>query len=216
MSPGRAPAARMLRAITCDQVSMSFARVAHHRGLAGGAAGRMDAHALLARHREHAERDSRRAGRALLVNGNLRQVGERAAVVRMHAGRIELGAVDGRVGVRVRQRGAQALELQRAQFVDAGLFDRLEGKALHHGSCGMTWPWICALLPRNIATTSPRWLVTFMSYTPCRPCSSLLDALAGEHVAQVPGLEELDAGSRPPPSPCCGCCRRRRRSNRPA
>jgi hypothetical protein len=63
------------------------------------------------------------------------------------------------------QRGAQPLELQAAQFVDAGhsrsapvqnsCSCRLLG---HHGALAML-----ALLPRNMATTSPRWLLTFMS-----------------------------------------------------
>ena len=44
---------------TCDQIRPGvdvLARVADHGGLARRAAGRVDAHDLLARHREHAER----------------------------------------------------------------------------------------------------------------------------------------------------------------
>jgi hypothetical protein len=76
-------------------------RVAHHRGLACGAAGRMDAHALLARHGKHAERVA--VAQVLLGGeGELRQIGQAAAVVGVHARRIELGAVDGGVGIGVR------------------------------------------------------------------------------------------------------------------
>ena len=137
--------------------------VAHHGGLARGAAGGMDAHALLARDGEHAERV---AVAQVLLGGEreFRQVGQASAIVRVHTGCVELGAVDGGIRVRVGQRGLQALELQRAQFVDAGFFNRVECKGVHGAApSSKTWPGICALLPRNIATTSPRWLVTFMS-----------------------------------------------------
>ena len=38
-----------------------------------------------------------------------------------------------------------------------------ENCARIHASSGTTEPAICALLPRNMAITSPFWLVTFMS-----------------------------------------------------
>jgi hypothetical protein len=58
---------------------------------------------LLARHGEHAEGV---AVAQVLLGGEreLRQVGQVFRSVRMHAGRVELGLVDRRVGVGVRQR----------------------------------------------------------------------------------------------------------------
>ena len=53
---------------------------------------------------------------------------------RMHAGGVELLPVVRHVIVGARQRAAQAHELQRSQFVDAGLFDRLELIAAGHGA----------------------------------------------------------------------------------
>ncbi len=65
-------------------------RVAHHRRLAGGARAGVHAHDLLARHREHAERVV--VAQVLLVREReLGQVGERLAVRRVHAVRIEGG-----------------------------------------------------------------------------------------------------------------------------
>ncbi|MNT95105.1 hypothetical protein D3C72_2369190 [compost metagenome] len=62
------------------------------------------------------------------------------------------------------QRGLKALELQRAQFVNAGLFDGFEREVVHApSSSGKMAPGITALLPLNIAITSPFWLVTRMS-----------------------------------------------------
>ena len=84
------------------------------------------------RHREHAERivlpqvflgrerKSARSAKCL-------QIG------RMHARRVELLPVVRHVIVGARQRAAQAHELQRAQFVDACLFDWLELIAAGHG-----------------------------------------------------------------------------------
>jgi len=104
--------------------------VADHRRLAGGAAGGVDAHALLARHREHAEGIGA-AQVGLAGEGKPAQVGQRAQVVGVHAVRIEAGAVHRRVAVRVPQRRLQPLELQRVQLVDAGGLDRLAWKGPH-------------------------------------------------------------------------------------
>ena len=49
----------------------------------------------------------------------------REQCARVHPSRIELGAVHGRVGISMLQGLLQALELQAAHFVDAGLFNRL-------------------------------------------------------------------------------------------
>ena len=102
-------------------------RVAHHRGLAGGAARRVDAGAVFAGHGKHAKRVAvTQVG--LGGEGELGDVGQALAVIGVHARRIELGAVHGRVGIGVLQRLLQALELQATQLVDAGLFNRLQGK----------------------------------------------------------------------------------------
>jgi hypothetical protein len=123
----------------------------------------VDAHALRARHGEHAKGIGA-AQVGLGGEGELAQVGQARAVLGPHAGGVELGAVHRRVVAGVAQRRPQPLELQRAQFVDARLLDRLERKCRHAGpSAATTVPWMVALLPRNIATVSPRWLVTFMS-----------------------------------------------------
>jgi hypothetical protein len=53
---------------------------------------------------------------------------------------------------------------QCAQFVDAGFLDGFEREVVHvDASSGKIWPGITALLPRNMAITSPFWLLTFMS-----------------------------------------------------
>ena len=99
-------------------------RVAHHGGLAGGAAGGMDARALLPWHGKHAKRVTV----AQIELGGERKLGQIAqafAVIGVHARCVELGAVHRRVGIGVVQRGPQALELQRTQLVNAGLFNRL-------------------------------------------------------------------------------------------
>jgi hypothetical protein len=86
----------------------------------------------------------------------------------MHAGRVELGAVDRRVGVGMGQRGFQALELQGAQLVNAGLFDRLQGKGFSClistvGGLGNDRALNLGALAAKQGHTCPRWLVTFMS-----------------------------------------------------
>ena len=87
-------------------------RIADHRRLAGGARGGVDAHDLVHRHGEHAER----IGVAQVGLGGereLRQVGERLQVLGFHARRVELLAVVRHFFVGVLQRPPQALELQR-------------------------------------------------------------------------------------------------------
>ncbi len=164
-------------------------RIAHHRRLAGRSRRRMDARDALLRHGEHAERivlpQIRLGGER-----KSRQVAKRAQVRRMHARRIELGAVRRHVRVRMGKAVPEPLQLQRLDGIAAGGFDRIErqvgqagahaGLLGHHraGPCrgnsvyiggdqrsplsgtGMTWPRICADFPRNMATTSPAWLVT--------------------------------------------------------
>ena len=53
--PVRPPAARIERAITSDQMSISALGVSDHDRLAGGAGGGVDADQFFARHREHVE-----------------------------------------------------------------------------------------------------------------------------------------------------------------
>ena len=106
--------------------------VADHRGLAGGARGGVDAHDLVHRHREHAEG----IGLAQVGLGGereLRQVGERAAVAGFNAGGVEFLPEARHVVVRVRERPAQALELQAAQLLQRRFLDRLQREALHFG-----------------------------------------------------------------------------------
>ena len=101
--------------------------VAHHRGLAGGAAGRVDAGAVFAWHGEHAKGV---AVTQIRLGGEreLGDVGQALAVIGVHACRVEFGTVNRRIGVGVLQGLLQALELQAAQLVDAGLFNRLQGE----------------------------------------------------------------------------------------
>ena len=87
----------------------------------------MNASAVFARHSEHAKGVAVTQVR-LGGEGKLGDVGQAFAVVRVHACRVELGAVHGRIGIGMLQRLLQALELQAAQLVDAGLFNRLQGE----------------------------------------------------------------------------------------
>jgi hypothetical protein len=82
------PAARIDRATTLAQVSMSFGGVADHGGLARGAGGGVDARHPIARHGEHAERVV--VAQVLLHGeGELREVVEVLQIVGMHAGGVE-------------------------------------------------------------------------------------------------------------------------------
>ena len=100
-------------------------RVAHHRGLAGGARRGVDPRHLLARHGEHAERIA--APQIVLARGRkLREVGWRAQVVGMHAGAVERAAVVGDVVIGVAQGPAQPLQLQRCDLVARCDLDRVE------------------------------------------------------------------------------------------
>ena len=91
--------------------------VADDRGLARRARRRVDAPHLLLRHREHAERVVLpQVG--LRRGGELGQVREVAAVVGVHARRVERPAVVRHVRVGPVQRLPQPRELQRAQLVD--------------------------------------------------------------------------------------------------
>ena len=192
---GRADAARHHAGPGVDVLQ----RVAHHRRLARGAAGGMDARAALARHGEHAERV---AVAQVLLGGErkLRQVRQGLEVVRMHAGRVVLGLVDRRIGVGVRQRGFQALELQRAQLVDAGLLDRLQGEGFHGCLMLRGFGNHRALDLGALAAEQGNHLAAlvgdFHVVDAVAPLKRLLDAFTGQHVAQMAGLEELDAAAR--------------------
>ena len=96
--------------------------VAHHCGFAGGAAGSVDAAACFALDGKHAKGVAV-AQVFFLGEGELGQVGQRRAIVRVHASVVELGFVHRGVGVSVLQRGTQAFELQGAQFGNRSRFN---------------------------------------------------------------------------------------------
>ena len=139
-----------------------IAGVTDHRGFAGGATGGMDAGALRARHGKHAVGVAV-AQIAFGGEGKLGQIRQALAIAGVHTGRIKFGFVNRRVGIGMLQGRLQALELQAAQFIHAGVFDGLMGEGVLGVHGFTTVPGICALLPRNKATVSPRWLVTFTS-----------------------------------------------------
>ena len=84
----------------------------------------MDAHDLLARHREHAERV---VGAQVVLVGEREfpQIVQAAQVVGMHAGSRERGPVMGDPVVGEPSRRPQARELQGGNLVATGGFDRL-------------------------------------------------------------------------------------------
>jgi len=96
----------------------------------------VDAHDLLARHGEHAEREVL-AQRLLRGERQLGQVGEVPHVVGVHAGGVERGLVVGNVGVGMPDRPFEPVKLERAQFVKGSALDRLNvrirGNGLRHG-----------------------------------------------------------------------------------
>ena len=103
------------------------ARITHHDGPAGGAAGGMDPHQLFAGHGEHAEwivipqilfGGEREAGK----------VGQFPYILRMHTRRIEVIAVKRYIFIGILKRPAQALELQRLEFVEAGVLNRFQSR----------------------------------------------------------------------------------------
>ena len=99
-----------------------FGRVAHHCGLACGARRCMHAHHLVARHGKHAE-GVVIAQVFFVGEGELGQVGQGLQIVRVYALVIKSFAVVRHVVVGVLQRPAQALQLQRLNFVAAGGFN---------------------------------------------------------------------------------------------
>ena len=148
-------------------------RVADDRGLAGRSGRGVDARDTLARHGEHAERVVV-AQVGLDRERELGQVGELFQVAGMDALGVERAPVVGDVVVGVPDAPLHALELQRAQLVDAGALDRLElsGKRTQRGHAG-SFVTACggmtvrsprrAERPRTRATRTPCWLVTIMS-----------------------------------------------------
>jgi hypothetical protein len=131
----------------CPRVDVLL-RVTDDRRLARRTARRVNTHDLLARHSEHAERI---VGAQVVFYGEwkLREIIQRAQVMRVHARRAEALAIVGDILVGVLQGPLQTLQLQGAQLVDAGGFDRLE----IHGS--MIAPPISCDRPRKSATHSP-------------------------------------------------------------
>ena len=92
---------------------------------AGRARGCVDARDLVLGHGEHAERVVV-AQVALRGEGEPGEVGQLAAVVGMHAGRVERAPVVGDVVVGVAQRPPQPLQLQGPQLVERGALDRIQ------------------------------------------------------------------------------------------
>ena len=141
-------------------------RVADHRRLAGRSARRVQPHHLLARHGEQAERVV--VAQVLLQREREpRQVRQRLQVARLHLRGVERRAVVRDVVVRVVERPAQALELQRLQFGAWGALDRLEvgGRWLldrHHSSLLRAEPPAC---PSSCASGPAS------RQPPCRPGS---------------------------------------------
>ncbi|MNS53251.1 hypothetical protein D3C72_860020 [compost metagenome] len=99
--------------------------VAHHRRLAGGATGGVQAHHLLLGHGEHAV-GVVVAQVVLAGEGELRQVFQALEVVGVGAALGKALAVQRHVVVGVLQAPAQALQLVLAQGVDTGGFHRVQ------------------------------------------------------------------------------------------
>jgi hypothetical protein len=104
--------------------------VADDGRLAGRARRGMDTHHLFHRHREQAERIGVAQVR-LATERKPREVLERAAVGRFHAGGVEFLADVRHAVVGVLQRPAQPLELQFAQLLSRSLLDGFQRKLLH-------------------------------------------------------------------------------------
>ena len=85
----------------------------------------MNAHDLIHRHREHTER----IFLAQVILGGerkAREVGEGFQIARVNTGRVELLTVVRNVLISVVHGLLEPRELQRAQLIDAGLFDRFD------------------------------------------------------------------------------------------
>ena len=112
-----------------------FLGVAHHRGLARGAAGGMDARDLLTRYGKQTKRVV--VAQVLLGGeGELGNISQRFQVRRVHAFGVKGFAVMRHVVIGVLHRPAQALQLQRFNFITAGGFDRIQrsrGSGIHGG-----------------------------------------------------------------------------------
>ena len=139
--------------------------VADDRRPARRARRRVDPPHLVLRHGEHAERVVL-AQVGLGGGGELRQVREVAAVVGMHAGRVEKATVVRHVGVGAAQGLLQPRELQGPQLVDRHPLLGVEGV----GRRGFPEPAHCSAVFRATkvstsyrATDSPSWRVTSAS-----------------------------------------------------
>ncbi len=105
------------------------ARIADHRGFAGGAGGGVNARHLVPGHGEKAEG----IGVAQVRLGGERkasQIRERAQLAGMHAGRVELAGIAGVVRIGVMQRRAQTFELQGLDLIAARAQNRLLGNQI--------------------------------------------------------------------------------------
>ena len=122
---------------------------------AGRPAGRVDAAHLVLRDGEHAERVV--VAQIGLAGGReLREVGQLAAVVGVHAGGVERGPVVRHVVVGVPQRPLQALELQRAQLVDAHPLGRVEQRRVGRRAQPPGRWWLRSSVPSGGCATSSR------------------------------------------------------------
>ena len=104
--------------------------IAHHRRLAGGAAGGVQAYDLIHGHGKHAVRVVV-AQVVLGGEGELGQVRQGRDVVRVNAQCIEALTVQRHVVVGVAQAPAQAFELVFTQLIDAGSFHRVQQRVKH-------------------------------------------------------------------------------------
>src|SRR5215469_18495617 len=125
-------------------------RIADDRRTPGGAAGGVNAHDLLHRHGEHAER----IVPAQVVLGGERelcQILQLPQVVRVYAGGGKVLPVMADPLVGVAQHGSHAPELQGAQFIQTGRLDRFAPIRVAHSSSSR-----CYSLTNALIGTPPR------------------------------------------------------------
>ncbi len=111
--------------------------IADHGGLAGRAAGGMDARYALARHGEHAE-GVVVAQVFLARERKLGDVGELLEIVRVHARLVEGLFIVRHILVGVADSPFQPFELQGLQFVAAGVFDRIQPRLAEGSGHGVS------------------------------------------------------------------------------
>ena len=159
--------------------------------------------------REAEEAGAERVVRAQFLLGRerkLRQVGELLQIRRVHALRVERGAVVGNVVVGVLQAPAQAFELQRLEFIAAGALDGFElggvGAKHRHGSPSRSDRCVGQdhgrlALHRVRAPAHQRdALATLVRHCDVvdagAPCPAGLGRLGGEHIAFASRRDQID------------------------